>query len=112
MTALERQPFDLVITDIDMGHMNGLDLLRHVRAQAPGLPVIVVSGHHDGRALELGATEHLVKPVGGQQVLGATCRAARAGARAEEGREAGPLTENRPSGQPARAAAPGYCATG
>jgi DNA-binding NtrC family response regulator len=43
--ALERiksQKFDLVVTGIQMRHMDGLELLRIVRETAPNLPVIVI----------------------------------------------------------------------
>jgi two-component system NtrC family sensor kinase len=48
LAATERQTFDLVFSDIVMpGAMNGLDLARTLRAQRPGLPVLLVTGYSE-----------------------------------------------------------------
>jgi CheY-like chemotaxis protein len=39
-----QETFDIVVTDYRMVGMDGVELARRLRAQAPGLPVIVVSG--------------------------------------------------------------------
>lgn len=39
--------FDLVITDLDMPGMGGLQLIRELREDSPGLPALVVSGYGD-----------------------------------------------------------------
>jgi len=59
--------FDLLITDIMMPVMDGLELLKHVSAQFPLLPVIVLTSK-EGRetvkqALKLGASDFLDKPI-------------------------------------------------
>ncbi|MEI8397030.1 MAG: response regulator [Rhodospirillaceae bacterium] len=46
----ERQPCDLVITDLWMPNMDGLDLLKRLRAINPKLPVIAISGGAPRRA--------------------------------------------------------------
>jgi len=54
--ALERFAggrFDLVITDYKMPKMNGLELIRRIREQAAGLPIILISGYAEA----LGLTE-------------------------------------------------------
>ena len=61
------EPFDLIVTDIDMPRMNGLDLIRAVRAHATlrEMPIIIVS--YKDRAedrlsgLEAGANHYLIK---------------------------------------------------
>ncbi len=58
--------FDIVITDVLMEGMSGLDLLNHVHRQPRKVPVIVVSGH-DSRdaaieALKHGAANYIPKP--------------------------------------------------
>jgi response regulator NasT len=57
---------DLVITDIRMPHLDGLDATAELRDTAP-LPVIVVSAHHDPeyveRALQNHVLAYLVKPI-------------------------------------------------
>ena len=56
---------DLVITDVKMPRMSGLDLLREVHQIDPDLPVILVTGFGDDygvKALELGAEDCIFKP--------------------------------------------------
>lgn len=64
--AAERQLPDLVISDIDMPGMSGLDLLEWLRGRSHTLPVIIVSAFHSDdnlfRALEMGATDFICKP--------------------------------------------------
>ena len=56
---------DLVVTDYRMPGMSGADLTRHLRAERPTLPVIVVSAHEDDvfvrEAMDAGAAAFLRK---------------------------------------------------
>ena len=65
--AEENRPADLVLADIRMPGMNGIDLLREVKSRQPELPVILVSGLYELAlaldALEAGADDYLKKPV-------------------------------------------------
>ncbi len=63
--------WDLVLTDVEMPGMNGLELLDALRRIAPALPVVVVSSHADLRtaALLRHADEFLTKPVRIDQLL-------------------------------------------
>jgi putative nucleotidyltransferase with HDIG domain len=65
---------DLLLSDVNMPGMNGLDLLRTVKAVAPDLPFILVSGRCDlpvaQGALRAGATDYLLKPVRPADLLG------------------------------------------
>ena len=58
---------DLLLSDITMPGMSGLDLLRTVRTVVPELPIILLSGLCDlptaQGALRAGATDYLLKPV-------------------------------------------------
>ena len=38
---------DVLLTDMSMPGLNGIDLIRRVRAEAPGVPVLVLSMHAD-----------------------------------------------------------------
>jgi two-component system sensor histidine kinase and response regulator WspE len=65
--VLRQEPFDLVVTDVDMPRMNGFDLLRLIRGESAfaRLPVMIVS-YKDReadrlRGLELGANYYLTK---------------------------------------------------
>jgi two-component system response regulator YesN len=58
---------DLLITDIKMPFMDGLELCRIVREQMPGVKIVILSGHDEfeyaQKAINLGVTEYLLKPV-------------------------------------------------
>lgn len=58
---------DLVITDIRMGEMNGLELTKRVKQLYPELPLIVISGHDEfgyaREALRYGVLDYLLKPI-------------------------------------------------
>ena len=80
---LARESLDLVITDVYMPDMDGLEVLRAVRRMHPGLPVIAMSsltGKYDMLtvARALGATQTLRKPFSVSQLLEAVdaCRPA------------------------------------
>ncbi len=57
----------VILSDINMPGMDGLQLLRHVKEQRPDMPVMMVTAYGDDerrrRARELGAFEFLAKPV-------------------------------------------------
>jgi CheY-like chemotaxis protein len=57
----------VILSDINMPGMDGLELLRHVKEQRPDMPVMMVTAYGDDerrrRASELGAFEFLSKPV-------------------------------------------------
>jgi len=65
--------YDLVISDIYMKPMNGIELLRRIRADRPRLPVIMITGYASQRSAqaseELGAFAYLRKPFSNQEVL-------------------------------------------
>ncbi|TAK21978.1 MAG: sigma-54-dependent Fis family transcriptional regulator [Myxococcaceae bacterium] len=70
LAALERaaeQPPDVVVTDLKMPRMDGMALMERLRAQWPGMPVIVVTAFGDVgsavAAMRQGAEHYLVKPV-------------------------------------------------
>jgi len=64
--ALRRADFDVAVVDLKMEGMDGIELLRIVKAMAPELPVILFTGHGSERAaregLALGAFDYLLKP--------------------------------------------------
>ena len=56
----------LVLSDINMPGMNGLDLLQHIKSSRPDLPVFMVTayaGEFQSRALALGADGYINKPI-------------------------------------------------
>ena len=44
MIPLDKERFDLVITDYKMPHMDGLAFIQHLRAKQADLPIILISG--------------------------------------------------------------------
>ncbi|MCB0152401.1 MAG: response regulator, partial [Caldilineaceae bacterium] len=64
---------DILITDIKMPFMDGLELSRIVRARLPQTRIVILSGHDEFRyaqqAIQLGVTDYLLKPVGAQELL-------------------------------------------
>lgn len=67
VAALENGSFDVILSDIDMPGMSGLELLDRARARDLDVPVLLITGnpsvHTAIRALEQGALRYLVKPV-------------------------------------------------
>ena len=65
---LQAQAADLVIADIRMPRMDGLQLLAEINERWPGMPVIIVTGHGDDKmeaeARRLGAVGFKAKPLG------------------------------------------------
>jgi two-component system cell cycle sensor histidine kinase/response regulator CckA len=68
------EPIDLVITDLRMPGMSGLELIRTLRDRHPDLPIVAASGVADGRtdeALDAGAQTFLAKPFTAEKLEGA-----------------------------------------
>jgi CheY-like chemotaxis protein len=75
------KPFDLVITDIFMPEMEGLETIRELRQLDPGARIIAISGGSSRAAMDflplaehLGASCTLHKPIPGQELLDAVAR--------------------------------------
>ena len=70
---LRTDSFDLVLTDIQMSRMNGLELMEIIYMEQPHVPVIVISAHEKfdfaKQSLRLGAKDYLVKPVERDELL-------------------------------------------
>ncbi len=66
MGLVEIEPIDLVITDLKMPEMDGIELTRAIRRMRPDLPIIVYSAYRfidtAPVALRAGANEYLAKP--------------------------------------------------
>lgn len=65
-TALASMAFDLVILDVAMPRMSGLDVLRKLRARKSPIPVLILTAHDSTeqrvQGLDLGADDYLSKP--------------------------------------------------
>src|SRR5215469_6361595 len=106
LARVAAEHWDLLITDIRLPGMSGLELLDRVRKQVPGLPVAVLTGHasvdYAVDARRGAAAEFLQKPVSRPDLLAKAAELIAASRAAREQRAAGA------SGQPA---APGKTAT-
>ena len=77
--ALERDSFELILTDIVMQEGNGLALLEHIHAESPNLPVIMVTAIHDISvaidSMRRGAYDYLLKPFEREHLVATVQRA-------------------------------------
>jgi putative nucleotidyltransferase with HDIG domain len=66
LTLITEQSFDLVVSDIKMPGLSGLDLLRAVKGRQPGTPVVLITGNPSVNSavfgLRHGAYDYLPKP--------------------------------------------------
>jgi diguanylate cyclase (GGDEF)-like protein len=67
LEALARQPADLVISDLTMPGLSGIDLLERVRREHPGVDFVLLTANASVEsavgALRMGAADYLTKPV-------------------------------------------------
>jgi two-component system, OmpR family, KDP operon response regulator KdpE len=72
LAQLDAKP-DLIILDLGLPDMQGLDLLAAIRARNESVPIVVLSSRGDEsvkvRALDLGADDYLTKPFGMEELL-------------------------------------------
>jgi len=73
--------FDVIVSDITMPEMTGIEFLKAVRAHDLEVPVILMTGEPSVesamRAIEYGVFRYLAKPVAGQELWETVLRAAR-----------------------------------
>ena len=64
---IEEEDYDVILTDLRMGDMDGLAILRKAKQAAPEAQVVVITGHGDVKtaveALKRKAADYLTKPV-------------------------------------------------
>lgn len=79
LSYLAEEDYDVILTDISMPGLSGVELLGRVRESRPEVRVIVITGINDGEhargLLRLGAFAHLAKPFRLEEVEGAVTRA-------------------------------------
>jgi DNA-binding NtrC family response regulator len=75
IVSLENEAFDILVTDLTLPGMSGLDLLQQCRLSQPGVVTIVITGHGTidfaVEAMKRGATDFLLKPFKLDALLGA-----------------------------------------
>jgi EAL domain-containing protein (putative c-di-GMP-specific phosphodiesterase class I) len=99
--ALKNQEFNVVLSDIQMPGMTGLDLLRTVREHDLDVPVVLMTAdpriETAAQAVELGALQYLVKPVPVDTLFKAIERATKLHLMAKMKRETMKLLGNEPA---------------
>lgn len=67
-----RDVADLMLVDLNMPIMNGMDLIREVKEQLPDCRIVIVTGHDEfgyaQQAIRLGVDEYILKPVSPDQL--------------------------------------------
>ena len=67
LRLLEEEHFDLLVTDIVMSGLDGVDLVREAKKRDPDLEAVAITGHEDVRlaveAMKAGCADFLTKPV-------------------------------------------------
>jgi len=70
--AMQLRP-RLIITDIRMPLMDGLELVSKIRLELPNCIIVIISGHDDftyaQKAISLGASDYILKPIGAKTLM-------------------------------------------
>ena len=79
LSVAQSGDFDLVITDLKLPGLDGLELVRHLHAAKPRLPIILMTAHGTTEtaieATKLGAFDYLLKPFEMEELLDLTAKA-------------------------------------
>ncbi|HET8733536.1 MAG TPA: sigma-54 dependent transcriptional regulator [Anaeromyxobacteraceae bacterium] len=82
LAAMNRVPVDVVVTDLVMPRMGGLDLLKAVASAHPDVPVIMITAHGTVdtavEAMKAGAFDYITKPFDQEDLRKVIVKAARA----------------------------------
>jgi len=73
LDCIRMEEIDLLVTDIQMGAMSGIELMQHAKLAKPWVQTIVISAHETFQyaqmAVRLGAKDYLIKPLNSEQFL-------------------------------------------
>ena len=66
LVLIEREPFDIILSDVVMPGMNGLELIRHLRKNYPKILTVIMTGYagqfNHQEAIQAGANDFIKKP--------------------------------------------------
>ncbi len=70
---MDREEFDIILLDMDMPNVSGMDILNCLREKGDNTPVVILTGVSDVdlavKAMKLGAFDYLIKPVDDDKLL-------------------------------------------
>ncbi len=73
LLELDCDNYDLLITDLIMDNISGLELIKTVKETTPTLPVIIMTGYGELKsaieALQLGTADYILKPYNNDQLM-------------------------------------------
>jgi two-component system, NtrC family, sensor kinase len=73
LRLLEEKPVNVIVMDVKMPKMNGIETLRHVKERYPATEVIMLTGHASTKdgvdGIKSGAFDYLTKPIEFEQLL-------------------------------------------
>ena len=76
LKRLEKEDIDLVVTDLKLPGISGVELTKQIQETYPDVPIIVVTGYADidntVKVLKLGASDFIVKPFSAAAIQGST----------------------------------------
>lgn len=79
LRRIEQAPYELIILDMVMPKMNGIDVLRQIKQRNPQINVVMITGYASidtaKEAIRLGATDYLPKPFTPEELVKATSEA-------------------------------------
>lgn len=74
LQSMRKSDFDIVVLDLKMEEMDGIEVLKILGKMAPGLPVIILTGHGSEisarEGIKCGAVEYLTKPCDFEELIG------------------------------------------
>jgi DNA-binding NtrC family response regulator len=73
MTLVRRHPFRLILLDLIMPHLDGLQVLEQIKGEYPDIECVIVSASDEVatavKAMSLGASDYLVKPLNSDKLI-------------------------------------------
>ena len=73
LRVMEQRPFDVVLLDLSMPGLDGMDVLKTIKERWPDSEVVVITGYPNietaKEAVRLGAHNYIAKPVGPDDVI-------------------------------------------
>ncbi len=83
LELIKKNDYDVVLLDLKMSGMNGIEVMKHIKATKPAVPVIVLSMHAEDqyavRTIKAGASGYITKETAGDNLVSAVRRVASGG---------------------------------